>query len=72
MLLETADGQKTSAHEYSYCRQEFYVRFKGPEESMLDISGIGCCWLIGFTSTVQRRFVEGPRGVARPVSIQKS
>ena len=72
MLLKTADGQKTSAHDYPYCRQEFYVRFKGPEESMLDISGIGCCWLTGCLSTVQRRPVEGPCGVTRPVSIQKS
>jgi hypothetical protein len=49
-------------------RQEFYVRFKGPEESASTSSSI---FSANSTSSILRRHLEDPRRNPRPVSIQE-
>jgi hypothetical protein len=52
-------------------RQEFYVRFKGPEESMFCRTE-PALHHANYSSTIYRRSLEDPRRAARSVPIQES
>ena len=52
-------------------RQEFYVRFKGPEESMFCRTD-PALHHANYPSTIYRRSLEDPRRAARSVPIQES
>jgi len=53
--------------------QEFYVRFKGPDESRWKRYILTCRKIADHfpDSTIQRRNMEDPRRVTRSISLQK-
>ena len=54
--------------------QEFYVRFKGPEESASipqDVQFADEVYLTTFHSTIRWRPMEDPRRTARPIPLQE-